>query len=515
MKKHIRMWAAAMLTVLTSCTAQQSSSKLISEISTPARPVLHFTPEKNWINDPNGMFFYQGEYHLFYQYNPYGEKWGHMSWGHAVSKDLISWEHLPVALEEEDKVMIFSGSAVVDYQNTSGFGTGNEPPIVAIYTAYDAKSGFQSQSIAYSNDKGRTFKKYNQNPVIDLKKADFRDPKVFWYQADKKWIMTVSLSQEKKVQFYSSKDLKKWDLMSEFGPAGVTAGIWECPDLFQLDYNNESVWVLGVNLGTHSIAGGSGLQYFLGDFDGKAFKVNPSLTKEPLNFIEYGKDFYAAVVWEGTPDQTKERKWLGWMNNWEYADKVPYYGWRGSMSVPRTLRLQKQDGYFYLKQEPVKEIDNYKKKSVEKNAIGIQDANALFSGFIKSDSLSFSTSFVISPSEIHDFLKFNIKGKGSSVINFTYDKAANELVLVRAKSSKNVDSKQYPTIQRVKLDKSDREFEVRIIVDKYSMEVFTHDGKYVFTNLFFAPSNDINVSFEASKKDQKLVFKSIGLYTYL
>ncbi|WP_160781443.1 glycoside hydrolase family 32 protein [Flavobacterium sp. HBTb2-11-1] len=504
-----------MLAALTSCIAQKNSNSPISDNSTAARPVLHFTPEKNWINDPNGMFFYQGEYHLFYQYNPYGEKWGHMSWGHAVSKDLITWEHLPIALEEEDKVMIFSGSAVVDHQNTSGFGTGNVPPIVAIYTAYDAKSGFQSQSIAYSNDKGRTFTKYDQNPVIDLKKADFRDPKVFWYQADQKWIMTVSLSQEKKVQFYSSKDLKKWDLMSEFGPAGVTAGIWECPDLFQLDYNNESVWVLGVNLGTHSIAGGSGLQYFLGDFDGKSFKVNKSLTKEPLNFIEYGKDFYAAVVWNGTPKETKERKWLGWMNNWEYADKVPYYGWRGSMSVPRTLSLEKKDGFFYLKQEPVKEIDNYKKKSIVKSEATIEQANKLLSSFTKSDSLSFSTVFTVNPSTIHDFLRFNIKSKGSSIINFSYNKNTNELILERRKSDKYVNSKQFPTIQKIKLDHSDKEFQVRIIVDKYSMEVFTHDGKYVFTNLFFAPNSVLNVSFETSKQDQKLVFKSVGLDTYL
>lgn len=514
MRKHIKILAAVMLAAITGCTAQKSSSKIISASSTPARPVLHFTPEKNWINDPNGMFFYQGEYHLFYQYNPYGEKWGHMSWGHAVSKDLITWEHLPIALEEEDKVMIFSGSAVVDYDNTSGFGTVNQPPIVAIYTAYDAKSGFQSQSIAYSNDKGRSFTKYNQNPVIDLKKADFRDPKVFWYKEDKKWVMTVSLSQEKKVQFYSSKDLKKWELMSEFGPAGVTAGIWECPDLFKLDYKNESVWVLGVNLGTHSIAGGSGLQYFLGDFDGKSFKVNPSLTKEALNFIEYGKDFYAAVVWNGTADETKERKWLGWMNNWEYADKVPYYGWRGSMSIPRTLSLEKQDGYFYLKQQPVKEIENYKKKSIQRNGVAIADANKLLSSFSKSDSLSFSTTFIVNPSELKDFLKFNIKSKGSSVINFTFDKTTSEFVLERAKSIKNVDSRQYPTIQRVKLEKSDAEFEIKIIVDKYSMEIFAKEGRYVFTNLFFAPSNDINVSFETSKQDQNLVFKSLGLDMY-
>jgi sucrose-6-phosphate hydrolase SacC (GH32 family) len=261
--------------------------------SEPFRPQYHFTPQKNWMNDPNGMVFYEGEYHLFYQYNPFGDKWGHMSWAHAVSPDMIHWQHLPLALAEENGVMIFSGSAVVDWHNSSGFGKDGKPPLVAIYTGCRADSdGTQFECIAYSNDKGRTWTKYSGNPVIDRLSKDFRDPKVQWFEPTKSWVMTVSLSAEHRVCFYGSDNLKDWKLLSQFGPAGATTGVWECPDLFELpvEGTHEKRWVLAVNMNPGSIAGGSGGQYFIGQFDGTKFTADPDSIMPPTpEFVPAGR----------------------------------------------------------------------------------------------------------------------------------------------------------------------------------------------------------------------------------
>ncbi|WP_055527952.1 glycoside hydrolase family 32 protein [Streptomyces graminilatus] len=248
------------------------------------RPQFHFTPQKNWMNDPNGLVYYKGEYHLFYQYNPNGNSWGDMSWGHAVSKDLVHWQELPLALSHDDKEMVFSGGAVVDRDNTTGFGTKKNPPMVAIYTSNNNATGIQSQSLAYSTDRGRTWTKYQGNPVIDIGSKDFRDPKVQWYAPTKSWLMTVSMSAEHKVRFYSSKNLKDWTAQSEFGPAGATGGVWECPDLFPLavDGNKKKTkWVLVVNINPGGIAGGSAAQYFVGDFDGNKFTADDKGTYTP------------------------------------------------------------------------------------------------------------------------------------------------------------------------------------------------------------------------------------------
>ena len=503
MKNYINIIIIIATVCFSSCSTKMN---LTNNISKNNRPKIHFTPEKNWINDPNGMFFYQGEYHLFYQYNPYGEKWGHMSWGHAVSTDLVIWQHQPIALEEENQVMIFSGSAVVDYNNTSGFGINNQPPIIAIYTSYDAKTGLQNQSIAYSNDKGRTFVKYQNNPVLDLNSKEFRDPKVFWYARENKWIMTVSLSMEKKVQFYSSKDLKKWDLMSVFGPTGVTAGVWECPDLYPLQYENETIWVLGVNLGSGSIAGGSGLQYFLGNFDGTKFTENKALTKNNLNFVEYGKDYYAGVTYLGTPNETKERKWLAWMNNWQYADKIPYLGWRGSMSIPRTIKLGKSNGYYFLKQEPSKEISNYIQSKSSKSKVTIYEANDFIT---KSDlkELSFQLNYTIKPSQITENLAFELVNTNGAIVKFDYNKASKELTFTRKEDKKNVDNENYPSIQKVFLDNENDVLDFQVFIDKNSIEIFVDNGRYVFTNLFFTSDDIIIVKFNSGNNTNSVIDK--------
>lgn len=251
--------------------------------SEPFRPQFHFTPERNWMNDPNGLVYYEGEYHLFYQHNPFGDKWGHMSWGHAVSPDMVHWRHLPLALPEADGIMCFSGSAVVDWHNTSGFGKDGRPPLVAIYTGYRSSDHLQFQCLAFSNDQGRTWTKYAGNPVINIHSKDFRDPKVQWYEPTRRWIMTVALSAEHKVRFYASTNLIHWTLLSEFGPAGATRGVWECPDLFELpvEGTREKRWVLTVNTGSGSVAGGTGGQYFVGWFDGTRFVLDKDSVPKP------------------------------------------------------------------------------------------------------------------------------------------------------------------------------------------------------------------------------------------
>ncbi len=283
---RIRMMAA-MATVCALSAAPLAPQAVAADTPTYTetyRPQFHFTPQKNWMNDPNGLVYYKGEYHLFYQYNPNGNSWGDMSWGHAVSKDLVHWEELPLALSHDDEEMVFSGSAVVDWDNTTGFGTRKNPPMVAIYTSAYRDGGKQAQSLAYSTDRGRTWTKYDGNPVIDIGSNDFRDPKVQWYAPTQSWLMTVSLSAERKVLFYSSKNLKDWTQLSEFGPAGATGGVWECPDLFPLavDGDTDNIkWVLVVNLNPGGIAGGSAAQYFIGDFDGEKFTADDKGTYTP------------------------------------------------------------------------------------------------------------------------------------------------------------------------------------------------------------------------------------------
>ena len=321
----------------------------------PLRPQIHFTPPSNFMNDPNGLVFFDGEYHLFYQHNPLGDRWGHMSWGHAVSRDLLHWEHLPVALREEDGIMIFSGSAVVDRTDSSGL-CGGRPCLAAIYTGHTEKK--QTQNLAFSTDRGRTWTKYRGNPVVDLGLKDFRDPKVFWHDDTKRWVMVTVLPDQHKVRFFASPDLKRWEALSDFGPAGATGGVWECPDLFPLAIEGTTGatrWVLDVDLNPGGIAGGSGGQYFIGRFDGRTF-VNDAPASETL-WSDYGKDFYATISFSDIPPSDGRRIWMAWMSNWLYANDEPASGWRGALSLPRELSLRRTPAGLRLVQRPVRELD--------------------------------------------------------------------------------------------------------------------------------------------------------------
>ena len=323
----------------------------------PYRPLFHFTPPANWMNDPNGLVYFEGEYHLFYQYHPESNLWGPMHWGHAVSADLVNWQHLPIALYPDERGMIFSGSAVVDWEDTAGFG---KKAMIAVFTynnhTYNDEHRVEDQNIAYSKDRGRTWTKYNGNPVVphpgDLK--DFRDPKVFWYQDH--WVMLLAAGD--KVLFYTSSNLKEWDQSGSFGGGGYgsTDGVWETPDLFQLPVTNasDSRWVLTVGLGNGGPAGGSATQYFIGDFDGKNFtSENP---KDTVLWADHGTDYYAPQAWNDEPHG--RRIMIGWMSNWQYANLTPASTWRGMFSIPRELSLTQTEDGIRLVQNPIPELQS-------------------------------------------------------------------------------------------------------------------------------------------------------------
>ena len=303
------------------------------ELDHEYRPRFHFTPAKNWMNDPNGLVWHKGEYHLFFQHNPQGTQWGHMSWGHAVSKDLLTWEELPVAIAEDQDGAIFSGSAVSDGDD-----------LVAFYTRHTETN--QSQCIARSTDNGRTFVKYENNPVLDENKKDFRDPKVFRYRDY--WIMCVAQPHEHQISFYSSADLITWKHLSDFGPAAAQGGVWECPDLFPLTLNNKEVWVLIVSLNPGGLYG-SGTQFFIGDFDGTTFV--PRYSTDKPRWLDYGKDNYAGVTFSNEPNG--RRILIGWLANWSDVKNHPSTSWTTQMTIPRELGLAEVNGEIVLTQQPI------------------------------------------------------------------------------------------------------------------------------------------------------------------
>ncbi|HTV03090.1 MAG TPA: glycoside hydrolase family 32 protein, partial [Luteitalea sp.] len=346
--------AAALVALAAVWTTQGQRTSVPATADATQRPRIHFTPQRNFMNDPNGLVFYKGEYHLFYQHNPQGTRWGHMSWGHAVSKDLLQWDHLPLALAEEHGVMIFSGSVVVDHQNTSGLcrGKGDDRScLVAIYTGHG--QGKQTQNLAVSQDRGRSWSKFAGNPVIDLGLKDFRDPKVFWYGPARRWVMVTVLPDQHKVRFFGSPDLKQWEALSDFGPAGATGGVWECPDLFEVPIEHEpgrTRWVLDVDLNPGAVAGGSGGQYFVGTFDGTRFVSDTPAAD--VRWADYGKDFYASLSFSDLPSSDRGPIWMGWASNWQYANDEPNETFRGAQSLPRRLSLRRTPDGLRLVQQP-------------------------------------------------------------------------------------------------------------------------------------------------------------------
>lgn len=465
------------------------------------RPALHFTPSKNWINDPNGLIYHGGQYHLFYQHNPFENKWGHMTWGHAVSKDLIKWDHLPIAIPEEGPTMIFSGSVVADPNNTCGLCTNPTGCLVALYTGH--QSANQSQHVAVSNDGGLTWKKYAQNPVLDLNKKDFRDPNVFWHAASAQWVMSLVLPDEHKVQLYGSKNLLKWSLLSEFGNAGDRRKIWECPALLELPIEKEtgkSKWVLLISA-SNPTDGFVGMQYFVGDFDGKTFKNENS--PETVLWLDYGKDFYAAIPWNDVPN--KRKIIMGWMNNWAYAAQMPTPTWNGQMNIPREISLRRTEGRLRIVQKPVEEL--YKKLSklsiVPKTFVEIKNEEMDLKEVIPIDQNVYELQVDFQMDTATGFgvkLAQNEAGQQTVV---GYDPANQRLYVDRTQSGQRV-SDNFLTRDEAPLKAKNGKVALKILVDKCSVEVFANDGEVVLSSLIFPDPTSTRLSLFATNGTVKL-----------
>ena len=442
------------------------------------RPTYHFSPLYGWMNDPNGMVYKDGEYHLFYQYNPYGSKWGNMSWGHAISKDLVNWQHLPVAIAPDALGTIFSGSAVVDTDNTAGFGAG---AIIAIYTQ---NSDRQVQSIAYSTDNGRTFTCYENNPVLTSDVRDFRDPKVFWHKETQRWIMILAVGQE--MQIFSSPNLKDWTYESSFGEGqGAHGGVWECPDLFELpvEGTNEKKWVVLCNLNPGGPFGGSATQYFVGTFNGKEFvNESPSKTK----WMDWGKDHYATVTWSDAPDN--RRIAIAWMSNWQYANDVPTSQYRSPNSVPRDLGLFTVGGETYLQSAPSPELqklrDISKKRSFRVN--GTRTVKEMIP--VNEGAYEIELSIKNLHADVIGFRLYNDKGEE---VDMQYDMKENRFSMDRCKSGDVGFNENFPALTWTAVESGKNELKLHLFVDKSSVEAFGDGGRFAMTNQVF-PSEPYN-----------------------
>lgn len=447
------------------------------------RPTYHYTPAKNWINDPNGLVYLDGEYHLFYQYNPSGDTWGNMSWGHAVSKDLLSWEELPVALKEyknadSTETSIFSGSVVVDSLNTSGFfEEGFKKGLVAIFTSNVHKGDSaiaQHQSLASSVDKGRTWTYYGKNPVLDIKLKDFRDPNVFWYQG--KWKMVVVKPKQYTVQIYESADLKKWKLLSEFGRTGDVAKIWECPALIRIPVQGtgEIKWVMMISSAAEDPEF-TGMQYFVGDFDGKRFKAQK---QRGVFRVDHGKDFYAAIPFNNLPATQPQPIIIGWVNNWAYANSIPMAGSRGMFSLPRQVFLQNLDGLYTLIQKPI--FPN----KIPSKILTMKAADLAAGVALKMDGNDYRIDLTIETADVEGFA-IALLQNGDEKTVISYDAATETLSFDRTKSGNVAFNEKFASVESMTVVPKNGEIRLNIIVDHSVVEVFANGGEKVLTDLVF------------------------------
>lgn len=478
--------------------APAGSQQLTGAYTEQHRPQYHFSPPANWMNDPNGMVFFEGEYHLFYQYYPDSNVWGPMHWGHAVSKDLVKWEHLPIALYPDSLGYIFSGSVVVDRNNSSGFGKNGKAPLVAIYTYHNMageKAGhtdFQYQGIAYSNDRGRTWTKYEDNPVIPNKDAirDFRDPKVIFDSFNKQWIMVFAAYDH--VKFWASKDLKNWTHLSDFGKEwGNHGGIWECPDLFPMLVNGTGPlrWVLLVSINPGAPNGGSGTQYFVGDFDGKTFLPDHTFLAASRNgnavWLDHGRDNYAGVTWSDVPVKDGRRLFLGWMSNWDYAQVVPTTVWRSAMTLPRSLTLKETAEGYRLFSQPAQELKKLRGavQSIERQEIAGTQTLALPAPRT-AGLLELMLEFDPGDAAADFGIEFsNAKGEHYRI---GYDAANKQFYSDRTQAGDVSFSEKFAEgIHKAPRISTDPMLRFHIFLDVASSEMFADDGATVMTDVFF------------------------------
>lgn len=466
------------------------------------RPVYHHTPAYGWMNDPNGMFYKDGVYHLYFQYNPYGAVWGNMHWGHSTSTDLMHWKFEGCAIVPDAWGAIFSGSCVVDHENTAGFG---KEAVVAFYTS--AKStpwgDIQMQSMAYSLDNGKTFTKYEGNPILTSSEKDFRDPKVFWYASGKHWVMILAVGQH--MEIYSSVNLKEWKKESEFGAMqGAHGGVWECPDLVEIpvEGSREKKWVLICNLNPGGPFGGSAAQYFVGSFDGKKF-VNESPTQ--TKWMDWGKDNYATVTWNNAPDGRCIA--LGWMSNWQYANNVPTRQYRSANTLARDLTLYREGQELYLKSTPSSEVKKARGKKVSIPSFKVSEKHEMVNLFEEKQG-AYEVEIVIQNAGASKIAFCLLNDKGEKVSMY-YDLNRKQFVMDRSESGTVDFSKDFPavTVAPVNVDK---ELTLRLFVDRSSIEAFGEDGKFVMTNLVFPSQPYVKMCFEADKNGYAV--KSLNVY---
>ncbi len=455
------------------------------------RPQIHFTPAKGWMNDPNGLIFSNGIYHIFYQHNPYESVWGPMHWGHATSKDLIHWNQEPIAIYPDSIGTIFSGSAVVDKNNSSGLGKNGKGPLVAIYTQHNmegekaGKIDFQTQSISYSNDEGKTWTSYAHNPVIKNPGIkDFRDPKVLWYAPTKKWVLV--LAAQNKLFFYTSTNLINWTKASEFGDGiGSHEGVWECPDLFPLSYQGKEYWVLIGNLNPGGPNKGSATQYFIGQFDGKNFKPNSTQIK----WADYGPDEYAGVSFSNVNNR---RIFMGWMSNWMYAGIVPTINWRSALTLPRTLGLEKVGKEMYLSSSFIYELNIAGKKTTPLSSL---------------KNVQFPSRLHLSKIAAKDF-SIQLSNTVGDILVIGYSAKNNEYYIDRTKAGVadfHKDFASYNTAPRISNSKT---LSFDLVLDKASAELIADKGLSVMTAIFFShsPYTSIKVISEDKQMANKIKY---------
>ena len=473
-------------------TAQQDEV-VNQSYNEPHRPQFHFSPKANWMNDPNGMYYYKGKYHLFYQYFPDSIVWGPMHWGHAESNDLIHWKHLPIALFPDSLGYIFSGGAIVDKNNTSKFGTNDNPPIIATFTHHDiagekAKTNdFQKQSIAYSIDGGYEWIKHTGNPVIQNteKIKDFRDPKVVWHEPSQKWILVLAAYD--RVKFYASANFIDWEFLSDFGIEGDKR-LWECPDLFpmKVEGTNEYKWILIVSIQKNAPNDGTATSYFIGDFDGTEFKSEV----ENQEWLDWGTDNYAFVTWNNIPKDDGRILGIGWMSNWQYAQIVPTKKWRSAMTLPRELTLVKSKSKYALHSLPIREFQTLRGASTVLNQLEIIGEKVL-EGSFSASQVELDVTVDLKKTTANSF-GIKLQNQLGENILVRFDKMKGKMFVDRTNSRRHKFSEDFfKKIHSAPIDFEKEKMNIRLIIDKSSAEIFINNGELSFTSIFF-PSEEFN-----------------------
>jgi fructan beta-fructosidase len=453
------------------------------------RPAFHFTPPAHWMNDPNGLVFYDGEYHLFYQHHPHSNVWGPMHWGHAVSRDLVNWQHLPIALVPDEQGMIYSGSAVVDWENTAGFG---KEALVTFFT-YN-KNYYETQNLAYSLDKGRTWTKYEGNPVLTPPPdtPDFRDPKVIWYGSRESGHWVMSLAAGRSIRFYTSKNLREWEFSGSFSGHGSADGVWETPDLFELpvDGGPATRWVLTVGIGNGGPAGGSATQYFIGGFDGTNFQSeNPP---EVTLWADWGADFYAPQSWSDEPNG--RRIAIAWLSNWKYAIFTPTEAedWRSAFSVPRELSLRRTDAGIRLAQQPIAELESLRGEHRHWENVTVGPAQNLLAG-LEGDQYEIIAELEPEP-DTKEF-GFSLRAGSDEQTVVKYDMERCRLVIDRTHSGSVDFHADFAAVHAADLALRENRLRLRILVDRCTLEVFAQDGLLSLTEAVFPSAGSRGLEF--------------------